>query len=434
MPYSPAPTTARSLWTRDFTLWWLGNVQSSLGSALAGIALAYLVLEETGSSGQMGLNLALTLLPSLFSPLVGALVDRLPIRLPLVILNVVRGGLQILVGMTAMSNQTTLEMLHLVALLNGIVAACYAPASMGITPRLVSPDQRPRAISLIQGSTQVMQLVGLVGGGALVGRVGSGPSLIADGISFLIFAVLLLFVRLPPRVQNLVPISLLADFTAGLRYARSSLALTFLPIQALFINAALAPIEMLLPARMQALGVGASGFGLFLGLLTGGMAGASLLLAFLGSRVKYRSLGVAGFALTGLLFLALASTWTAGQMYVLGALCGATLAMLNVSLSLTFQTLVHPDYYGRVGSLLSTFGTVGIPITLLGLAPIADLVPLRTVFLVSGLFLLSTAICWSAVLRRTSDTVVVPLDREDGINKAVDDKPKQMTEAPNSLG
>ncbi|UQN07978.1 MFS transporter [Deinococcus sp. QL22] len=408
---SPLPALSPPpLWTRDFTLWWLGNAQSALGSALAGIALAYLVLQETGSSGQMGVNLALTLLPSLFSPLVGAVVDRLPLRGPLIVLNLLRGAAQLLVGWAALTDQTTVGLLHGVAFFGGVVTACYAPASIGITPRLVPAVHRARATSVMQGSTQVMQLIGLVGGGALVSLIGSGPSLILDGLSFWLFSGLLLLIRLPARDPSPAPVSLRADFVAGLRYARSSPALIFLPLQALVINAALAPMEMLLPARMDVLGVGARGFGLFLGLLTGGMAVASLVLAWQGARVNFRPLGIAGFALTGLTFLALSFTWTPGQMYGVAVLCGATLAMLNVSLSLTFQTLVHPDYYGRVGSLLTTFGTVGIPITLLGLAPIADRVPLNAVFVVSGVLLLLTSLSWTAILRRTPSAIIVPPD------------------------
>ena len=53
------------LWNRDFVLYWLGTAQSSFGSALAGIALSFLILELTGSAASMGVNLALSLIPGL---------------------------------------------------------------------------------------------------------------------------------------------------------------------------------------------------------------------------------------------------------------------------------------------------------------------------------------------------------------------------------
>ncbi|ADV66637.1 MFS transporter [Deinococcus maricopensis] len=401
-------TTHPLLWNRHFTLWWLGNAQSALGGALAGIALSFLVLHETGSSGAMGVNLALTLLPTLLSPLAGALVDRLPVRLPLIVLNVVRGGAQLLLGLAALHGPVGVPALHALALLNGLIAAFYVPASMGVTPRLVAPQHRARAASLMQGSAQIMQLAGLLGGGLLVSALGSGPSLMFDGMTFLLMAALLRAVQVPdPRARG-ARSSVRADLQAGVQYTRSSAALLLLPGLALIINAVLAPMEMLLPARMTALGVGAGGFGLFLGLFTGGMASSSLLLAALGARVPARLGGVLGFALSGGMFALLSVTRTAPQMYALAFACGAAIALLNISLSLTFQTLVHPEYYGRVGSLLNTAGQIGMPVTLLLLAPIADRVPLALIFSVTAAVLLLAAALWHAVMRRTPDAVITP--------------------------
>lgn len=410
MTHTPTPQEHPPFWTRDFTLWWLGTTQSSIGTALAGVALAYLVLDTTGSSGQMGINLALTLLPSLLSPLFGTLTDRINPKLPLIVLNLLSGAAQLLVGLIALHGPVGTEVLHGLALFNGLIAAVYVPASMGVTPRLVPPPHRARAAGLMQAGTSAARLLGLVGGGALVGLVGSAPSLIMDGASFLLFAVLLCFVRLPDHAPRHEPSSFWMDFRSGVQYTRRSAALRLLPLQAFCINAALAPMEMLLPARMQALGVGAGGFGLFLGLLTAGMTSASLALAWLGPRINFRPAGLAGFVVTGALFLLLALATRPAQMYVLAFLCGAALATLNVSLSLLFQTLVHPEYYGRVGSLLNTFGGIGAPITLLALAPIADEVPLQVIFVAGGVVLLVAAVAWTTVLGRLTDQVIKPPD------------------------
>lgn len=400
----PAP----KLWNKNFTLWWAGTIQSALGSALAGIASAYLVLQITGSSSQMGVNLALSLMPSLLTPLLGAFADRLNVRTPLILLNLLRGVAQLTLGAAAWHGQVGIEILHFAAFFNGLIAACYTASSIGVTPRLVSSEDRPRATSLMQGGTQVAQLVGLVGGGALVGLAGSGLSLMLDGLAFLLFAALLWFVQIPARTRDTKATSVVMDLSVGLKYIRSSAALRLLPVQAFCINAALAPMEMLLPARMLTLGVGPSGFGLFMGLLMGGMASASLLFAVLGTKFRYRLASVVGFALSGLFFIALSLTNSAIQMYLVAFLCGAALATLNISLSLTFQTLVHPDFYGRVGSLLNTFGTIGAPLTLFALAPFADQVSLRAVFTAGGLMLLATAYLWATTLRHTKDTIVSP--------------------------
>ncbi len=381
----------------NFWLWWLGSAQSALGSALASIALALLVLKLSGSAGALGVNLALSLLPGLLSPVLGTLVDRLPLKGPLTTGNLLRGALQLAAGLLALRGQIGVETLHVLALLTGLVSAFYGPASMGILPKLVHKDDLARATGLMQGAGQSMQLLGLVGGGVLVGTFGSAAALIADGVSFMVFAGVLLPVRFPPR-RLAASSAFWADFGAGLRYVRGQLALSLLPILAFFINATVAPMEMLTAPRMQALGAGASGYGLFFGLLVGGEVLGSLAVAALGQRLNPRSASVAGLTGIGVLMLALALTRTPTQMYAVALLLGVVLAVNNSAISLLFMTLVDPAYFGRVGSLLNMLGTAGMPLTLLLLAPVADWLPIWVMFGASGAVTLVAAAVWSWAL------------------------------------
>jgi len=388
-----------SLWNRDFLIWWLGNAQSSLGSALAGIALSFLVLNQTGSAGAMGVNLALSLLPSLFLPLFGTLVDRLPILSPLVLGSALRAALQLGVGFAAMRGSVPLEVLHTLALLGGLASAFYGAASMGVTARLVPASQLQRASGLMQGSTQTLTLLGLVGGGLLVSHLGSSTALIFDGVTFAVFAALLTLVRFPPRTSAKAQGRFWSEFRSGLRYAASSPVLWGLSLLTLLINASFAPMEMLLPKRMLALGAGAAGYGLFLGLTVAGLAAGSLLLAWLGEPASPRVLSVTGLAGMGVCVGALALIHSTALMYPLAVLLGLFNAATNVSLGVMFQTRVAPEYFGRVGSLMNMMGTAGQPLTLLALAPLADHISIAVIFAVAGAVTLLAAVGWAGLLR-----------------------------------
>lgn len=400
------PSAPATLWNRNFVIWWLGSAQSAFGSALAGIATSFLVLGQTGSAGAMGVNLALALLPALLSPLFGTLVDRCPVKLPLIAGNLLRAALRLGVGFWALRGHVPLEVLHGAALLTGLIGAFYGPASMGVTPRLVPPNQLERAGGLMQGVGQTLQLVGLVGGGLLISRVGSGPALIFDGVSFLIFGVLLTLVHFPAHTARAAGERFWPSFAAGLRYVRGSPLLIGLPLLALLINAAFAPLEMLLPKRMLTLGAGAAGYGLFFGLELGGMVLGSLGIAWLGERAKPRPMSLLGLGGMGAAVLGLSFTQTATQMYVLAALMGLANALTNVSIAVLFQKRVQPEYYGRVGSLLNMVGTAGMPLTLLALAPIADGLPITLIFGVAGAVTLLGALAWAEVLRREPDATL----------------------------
>ncbi|MCY1702321.1 MULTISPECIES: hypothetical protein [Deinococcus] len=222
-----------------------------------------------------------------------------------------------------------------------------------------------------------------------------------DGFSFLLFAALLLLVQFPTRAPRAAGETVWQTFREGLQYVRGRTLLVGLPAVSFLLNASFAPVEMLLPGKMLALGAGERGFGLFFGLLLGGMAAGSLLATALGPKLKAQAASVWGMAAVGLCLLTLALTGTALQMYVLAALLGIAIALGNFGTGVIFQRYVNPDYFGRVGSLISTVSMVGMPLTLLALAPVADRLSIQTVFASSGSLCLLGAAVWARLLNRT---------------------------------
>ncbi len=213
--------------------------------------------------------------------------------------------------------------------MTGLVGAFYAPATQGMVARLVPAGELERATGLMQGATQTMTMLGLVAGGFLVATLGRAQTLMLDGLSFLVFAGVLLLVQLPARASHAADERYWDTFKAGVRYVRGSTLLMGLPLLSLLVNASFAPIDMLLPKRMLSLGAGERGYGLFFGLLLAGAAGGSFLVAGLGQRVNARAASVAGMTVMGLAVLALAFTQTAVQMYVLAVCMGLGNAFLQ---------------------------------------------------------------------------------------------------------
>src|SRR5580700_10296482 len=71
----------RALRSRPFRLYFGGQVVSASGSFLQQTAIGWLVLERTGSPGDLGLVLAAGGIPSLlFGPWGGAIADRVDLR------------------------------------------------------------------------------------------------------------------------------------------------------------------------------------------------------------------------------------------------------------------------------------------------------------------------------------------------------------------
>ena len=100
-----------SLRTRAFALLWIGQTISRLGDSLYRIALAWWVLEKTGSATAMGTVLVISSLPMVLFLLVGGVVvDRLPRFRVLFAADVLNGAVVAVVFLLAATG--TLEVWH----------------------------------------------------------------------------------------------------------------------------------------------------------------------------------------------------------------------------------------------------------------------------------------------------------------------------------
>ncbi|AZI44283.1 MFS transporter [Deinococcus psychrotolerans] len=386
------------LWNRSFMIWLLGTAQSQLGSALASIALSFLVLHQTGSAGQMALTLACALAPNILMPLAGALIDRMNLKVPLISADVARGLLQLTVGGLALAwGEVPLWLVNGAAVLTGLAGIFAEPASSAAVPALVSEKELARANGLIGGVNQGAWLLGTLVGGYLVTASSPALAIVLDGVSFLVMGALLLLVQLPKReLKTEQPESLLSSVASGLRLMRRSRVLVFLPFIALLLNASLAPVQVLLPKLLLG-GAGAEGYGQYLAAESAGMLAASTLLALIGSRLPLRRTVALGLALLGASLFLLTRFVTPPSLLGVAALMGVAIAATNTPIITLMQQMVPSAFLGRTFSVLGTVSTLGMPLTLLALSPIVDHYPAALFFTVAGSVTLLMTVAWAVV-------------------------------------
>ena len=389
------------LWNRSFAVWLLASAQSQLGTALAGIALSFLVLHQTHRAGAMAVTLACAVGPNLLGPLAGAWVDRLPLKLPLIAADVLRGLLQLMVGLLALQmGDLPLWMINLTALLGGFAGIFANPAGSAAFPQLVPADQLARANGLVGSVTQGAWLIGTLLGGVLVANLGAPVAILIDGVSFLVMAALLPLVRLRARQAptGLRP-SVLTDLLSGLRLMRRSRTLTLIPVISMVLNAVLVTVTVVTPKLMERLGAGAAGYGVFLaaeglGALLGGGV-----IAWLGPRVPARRATAFGMLATGLLYLIMARFTVYPVLLTCSLLLGFAFTLLNTPLVTLMQSMVPAAYLGRVFSVLGTGSTLGVPVMLLLVSPLLDRYPAGLFFALAGAVQLAGGLLWVLVVR-----------------------------------
>lgn len=225
-----------TLRNRNFALLWVGQLVSLAGDHTFGVALAFYVLQLTGSVLQTGLIFIIETLPAIFlGSLAGVFVDRWNRRWTMIISNMLQAGVLLL--LLLVRSPSLIWLVYLVTLIQALVSLFFAPAVRAFTPMLVEEKQLLTANSLESFNDSVTRLVGPPLGGALLAFSGLTSVVIIDAGSFLFAACTLILLVAPVRQvvsktedkdTRVVPVEkhVWREWLNGLRLVRESPILT----------------------------------------------------------------------------------------------------------------------------------------------------------------------------------------------------------------
>jgi MFS family permease len=202
---------------REFRLFFTGQLVSLLGDAVTPFALAWAVLDLTGSARDLGFVLAAKTVPLVIFLLVGGVfADRLPRRAVMLAADLARMAIQATTAALLLSHTAHIWELVVLQALAGTGTAFFNPASTGLTPMTVSPERLQEANALRGLSTASMQFAGPALAGLLILTAGPGYALAIDAASFGVSAYFLARLHLPRHV-SLPPQSFGRDLLDGWR-------------------------------------------------------------------------------------------------------------------------------------------------------------------------------------------------------------------------
>ena len=178
---------------RAFAFLWLGQTISKLGDNLYRIALAWWVLEKTGSAAAMGTVLVFSFVPMLIFVLIGGVaVDRLPRGRVMLASDLARGVLVVGVAVLSFANALDLWQIYVVSIVFGFVDAFFQPAYTAIVPDLVPSEGLLSANALSNLSWRITGAAGPALGAVFVAAGGTSMAFALDAVSFIISAVCLI--------------------------------------------------------------------------------------------------------------------------------------------------------------------------------------------------------------------------------------------------
>ncbi len=395
-----ANRTFRSLYVRNYRLYFVGQAVSMAGTWMQAVAQAWLVLQLTGSGLAVGLSTALQFGPILvLGPFGGVLADRLDKRRILMTTQAAMALLALVLGVLTVAGVVEVWMVYVLAGAYGLVTAIDNPARQSFVFEMVGREDLANAVSLNSVLLNAARVVGPAVAGVLIATVGTGPCFLLNAGSFVAVIAALWMMRPEELHTTERPARAPRQMREGLSYAARTPELRRPLLLMLVVGALGFNFSTLLPLfATGSLHAGPWGYGALFSVMGVGAVGGGLAIAFRG-RVGDRTL-VAGAGAFGVTLVLLAV-----MPNLLGALlamipCGIANTVFISSSSSLLQDHATPAMRGRVMAL---FGVVFLGTTPIG-APVAGFLaetldPRAALAIGGGAVILASAATWWAIRR-----------------------------------
>jgi DHA3 family macrolide efflux protein-like MFS transporter len=364
---------------RAFTIIWIGQVLSLLGSAMTNFGLTIWAYQETGQATSLALIAFFWGVPLvLLSPVAGAIVDRSNRKLMMMISDLAAGMVTIVQLILYVSGNLEIWHLYITAAVAGTFQTFQWPAFSAAMSLMLPKEQYGRANGMMQLAEAGSGIFAPVLAGALLAIIGLGGIMALDIVSFAFAVGSLLLVIIPQPTRSAAGLasqgSLWQESLYGFRHILARRSLLGLQLVFMWGNFFASLGFVLLPAMILAR---TGNDALALGSVEsagsiGGVVGGLTMSAWGGfkRRVHGVLLGWIVTSLAGQVVLGLAvplPVWLVSS-FVLGFF----IPIVNASNQSIWQAKVEPDVQGRVFAARRAIAWLIMPLAQLLAGPLAD--------------------------------------------------------------
>jgi MFS family permease len=283
-PGQSAPRrTLGALRHRNYRLFLTGQIISTIGTWMQGVAMPWLALQLTHSGLLVGLVLAAQFLPVLLGSQFGGVVaDRYRKRNVLLVTQSLFTIPSFALFAVSSTGHAQYWMVIVAALATGTINLFDVPSRQAFVIEMVGKQDLMNAIALNSSVFNTAAVVGPAIAGVIIGIAGVPICFLANSVSYLAAIVALLLMRdLPAIVREHHGQPWLTRIAQGAAYARREPVVgTLLVAVAVFSLFAMNRLTLIPLFADQVLHVGAQGFGFLLGSMGLGALAGALTLAF----------------------------------------------------------------------------------------------------------------------------------------------------------
>ncbi len=381
----------------SFRKLWAATTLSLFGDFFSYIALAWLVLQLTGSSLALGTVLVVQALPrAVLMAVGGALADRLSPRLTMLGSMALRATVVAPLAVLVLTGRVQMWEIYAMAVVFGVVDAFFMPARQSILPKVVADHELEPGNAVLNVTAQISVIIGPVLGGVIVAVFGTGWAFAGDAAFFALGFLLILWLPAARRATAGAAHpdgGLGGQIAAGFRYAWADVGLRVTLIVIAVVDfAANGALGVGLPTLAHGrFAAGATGFGILFGAWGVGATAGALGAGFVPPPKRF------GWLIVGLcVWLGIGITGVGLVPALLPAallmgFSGISTGVVNTYAISWLQRRTDPSMQGRVMSLVMLASMGLTPVAYAASGAIANFNPTLLFVIAGGMILLCAA-------------------------------------------
>ncbi|MDJ0674322.1 MAG: MFS transporter [Calothrix sp. MO_167.B42] len=363
---------------RNFSLFWLGQSLSEIGTRLTGFGLSIWVYQNTHAVAQLSLVLFFTTLPGvLITPFVGALVDKWHRKSTIIFSEIGAAVVTVTLALLLLFGNLQLWHTYVAAFFTSICGSFQMTAKAAALPMMVPSNQIGRANGLIQFSSAVGQLAAPVFAGIIIVKLQFHSLLLIDFFSYFIGLFTLLIIDIPQPEPTISSTKGMASIIDDIIYGWGNISsriflmiiLAFMTIN-YFVNGMTTVLINPLILSFSTPTI----FGSVMSIAGCGMIAGSIFMSIWGGSKRSISPLFLFSALNG---IALVITGLKPSIWLITLGISLSFFTLPIVLSTNntiWQNTVHPNVQGRVLALFYTITGLGAALGNLSASPLTDII------------------------------------------------------------
>ncbi|SOC18157.1 DHA3 family macrolide efflux protein-like MFS transporter [Ureibacillus xyleni] len=379
-------------WKRNIALFLTSQTISLFGSSLVQYAIMWYITLTTQSGIMMTISIICGFLPAFFlSPFAGVWADRYNRKMLIMLSDSMIALATLILAILFLNGYDSMWLLFVMYAIRAIGTGIQMPAVGAILPQIV-PEDKLTKVNGINGSIQALIM--------LISPMASAALLSFTTIEFIFFVdvitaaiavlTLLLFLKIPihTKAQEQQTTTYFNDFKEGLEYINNHAFLKkyFIFFGAFFILAApasfLTPLQVTRTFGANEWYLSAIEIAFSIGMIVGG----GLMASWGGFKNKTHTMTLSAiiFGICTLLFGVVPVFWL---YLIFMGLAGVIMPMFNTPATVLIQEKVEANFLGRVFGVLTMISTSMMPLGMLVYGPLADIVAIEWLLIVSGLLI-----------------------------------------------